>query len=133
MNRNIVIFAIICAILAAATICVQTVRLSRSKAENIRLCEENGLLMRDIGIEREENARLRDIVARSHKALETTIEQLEGSAHAHAERIETIDDSDSDWLQCRLPDDVRDAFSDYCHNGGQAADGSAGAVQKTDG
>lgn len=133
MNRKLVIFAVICAILAALTICVQTVRLSRMTAENERLNAENGALDDALESERKENERLRDIVERSHRALEATVRYLEKSAHENTERIDTIDSADPGWLQCPLPDEVRDAFADYCYAGNQASDGSAGAVSEARG
>lgn len=134
MNRPLVIVAVICAVLAAIVICVQTVRLSRMTSENERLRAENGALADSLESERQENARLREIVERSHRALEATVRYLERSANENTKRIDAIDDANSDWLQCPLPDEVRNAFSDYCDAGGQAAGNSAGAVfQATDG
>lgn len=128
-----VVIAIICSLLAVIAICIQTVRLYRSHAENERLASEIESLKVDVANEREENARLRDLVERSHRALEETVRLLEESAHDNTQRIETIDNADPNWLLCPLPDDVRNAFSDYCYAGDQAADGSLGAVQETDG
>ena len=133
MNRPLVVVAVICAILAAVVIFVQTVRLSRMTAENERLRSENGALVDSLESERQENARLREIVERSNRALEATVRYLERSANENTKRIDAIDDADSDWLQCPLPDEVRDAFSDYCDAGGQTAGNSAGAVPEARG
>ena len=57
-----------------------------------------------------ENAAQREILARAYEAVNRASEAVGEAAKSHAERIETIDSADSDWLMCPLPDGVRNAF-----------------------
>lgn len=57
-----------------------------------------------------ENAAQREILARAYEAVNRASEAVGEAAKSHAERIETIDSADSDWLVCPLPDGVRNAF-----------------------
>ena len=133
MSKPTTIFSIICAVVAAVAICIQTIRLSRMASENEHLRAEMADLEDAFVSEIAENSRLRDLVQRSERALEATIKYLERAANERTKRMDSIDDSDPDWLQCRLPDGVRDAFSDYCDAGNQATGGPAATVSDAEG
>lgn len=132
MNRTIVVFAVILAVLAVVVIAVQTVRLSRADAENVKLRAENDALENGLLVERVENERLRSIAERSNRALGDAVAKLEAAADANVARIVGIGDSPSDWLFCPLPDGVRDAFDAYRDGGGNTTDADAGAVRPSE-
>lgn len=64
---------------------------------------------------KEENARLRETMARANDAVERALNLVLEAQDRHEQRIETIesDPNAADWLACELPAGVREAFADY--------------------
>lgn len=57
-----------------------------------------------------ENARLREILAKTYEALERADKAIEEASWDHEKRLDEIGNVDSDWLLCPLPEGVRSAF-----------------------
>lgn len=76
-------------------------RIARSEAESLRVQLQDA---------EEENARMREILARAYDAVNRAGEAVEEAAKGHVERLEQIDQADDDWLLCPLPDSVRAAL-----------------------
>lgn len=93
---------------AGASSC--SIKQAREAAETAR-CETETLRGRLEDVEAE-NAKLREILARAHEAVNRASKAVEEAAAGHVERVEKIDHADTDWLMCPLPDGVRDAFRD---------------------
>ena len=79
----------------------ESARIARDEAEMLRAQLQDA---------EEENARLREILARAYDAVNRAGEAVEEAAKGHVERLEKIDQADGDWLMCSLPDGVRAAF-----------------------
>lgn len=120
MKRGFLICALICAILAALAIAVQSVRLARERAKNSQISAENEALRADLESANMEADKLRAIVERTKASLESVVERMEDATHGHVERMESIGRADPDWLVCPLPDVVREAFGAYGYAGDQA-------------
>lgn len=56
---------------------------------------------------------------RAYDAIQTANTKIAEATNEHVERIQQIDDGGGDWLQCALPDSVRDAFT--CRDSGNTA------------
>lgn len=76
-------------------------RIARDEAEALRVRLQDA---------EEENARMREILARAYDAVNRAGEAVEEAAKGHAERLEQIDQADDAWLLCPLPDSVRAAL-----------------------
>lgn len=79
----------------------ESVRIARDEAESLRVQLQDA---------EDENARMREILARAYDAVNRAGEAVEEAAKGHAERLEQIDQADGDWLLCPLPDSVRAAL-----------------------
>ena len=64
---------------------------------------------------KDENARLRETMARANDAVERALTLILEAQDSHEERMEKIesDPDAADWLTCDIPDSVREAFADY--------------------
>lgn len=67
---------------------------------------------------KDENERLRDTMIRANSAVERALNLILEAQDKHEERIDIVEhDPDAgDWLQCDIPDGVREAFADYYRN-----------------
>lgn len=79
----------------------EAARIARNEAEALRVRLQDA---------EEENARIREILARAYDAVNRAGEAVEEAAKGHVERLEKIDQADDDWLRCPLPDSVRAAL-----------------------
>lgn len=93
----------------------------KNKAEGIEIALRNS---------EDENKRLRELIVRANNALDEGLKQIEEAKKRYDERNEKIDDAPTDWLQCPLPDEVREAFGAYCYSdaGSEATDSSTRAM-----
>lgn len=68
---------------------------------------------------KQENTQLKDTMIRANDAVERALSLILEAQDKHEERIDIVEhDPDSaDWLQCDLPDGVREAFADYYRHG----------------
>lgn len=66
----------------------------------------------------DENARLRETMARANDAVERALNLVLEAQDRHEKRVEEIesDPDAADWLACELPAGVREAFADYYRN-----------------
>lgn len=78
----------------------ESARIARDEAESLRAQLQDA---------EDENARIREILARAYDAVNRAGEAVEEAAKGHAERLEKIDQG-GDWLLCPLPDSVRAAL-----------------------
>lgn len=78
----------------------ESARIARAEAESLRVQLQDA---------EDENARMREILARAYEAVNRAGEAVEEAAKEHAERLEQIDQG-GDWLLCPLPDSVRAAL-----------------------
>lgn len=71
----------------------------------------------------DENARLKDTMARANNAVERALDLILEAQTKHEDRIDIIehDPAAVDWLTCDIPDSVREAFADYYRNGNSTA------------
>lgn len=101
---------IIVGLIAFAEIRFLRVQHDRDSERIESLERENGLLIKTL-----ENANM---------ALERSRVAIERAIGENNERLAKIDDANDDWLQCPLPDSVREAFTRTCHTDatGSAAD-----------
>lgn len=129
MNKNVfnIMFAVIAGLLALAVV-IQCIRLNAAKKELSEYRAKSEGLEIALRDSEAENQRLRELIVRANNALEEGLKRIEEAKRQYDERNEKIDDAPADWLQCPLPDEVRDAFGAYCYAGGEAADDSAGAM-----
>lgn len=79
----------------------ESARIARDEAESLRVQLQDA---------EDENARMREILARAYDAVNRAGEAVEEAAKGHAERLEKIDLAGDDWLLCPLPDSVRAAL-----------------------
>lgn len=106
-QQIITLFAVFVALASAGASACQvkhaeeSVRIARSEAEDLRVRLQDA---------EEENARMREILARAYEAVNRAGEAVEEAAKGHAERLEKIDQADGGWLMCPLPDSVRTAL-----------------------
>lgn len=105
-QQIIVLFAVFVALASAgASSCKvkqaeESARFARDEAETLRVQLQDA---------EEENARIREILARAYDAVNRAGEAVEEAAKGHVERLEKIDQG-GDWLLCPLPDSVRAAL-----------------------
>lgn len=64
-----------------------------------------------------ENNVLREYTQRANEAVLRATRAVEEALSKHDERRQSIDNSNTGWLMCELPDGVRNAFADYNKNG----------------
>ena len=107
-GQQILTIGAIAVALASAGASSCRVKQAQEAAKTAR-CEAETLRGRLEDVEAE-NAEMREILARAYEAVNRASEAVEEAAKSHAERIETIDTADPDWLVCPLPDGVRNAF-----------------------
>lgn len=106
-QQSITLFAVFVALATAgASSCKvkhaeESARIARGEAESLRVQLQDA---------EEENARMREILARAYDAVNRAGEAVEEAAKGHVERLEKIDRADGDWLMCPLPDGVRAAL-----------------------
>lgn len=79
----------------------ESARIARNEAESLRAQLQDA---------EDENARMREILARAYDAVNRAGEAVEEAANGHVERLEKIDQADDAWLLCPLPDSVRAAL-----------------------
>lgn len=78
----------------------ESARIAHDEAETLRVQLQDA---------EDENARMREILARAYDAVNRAGEAVEEAAKGHVERLEKIDQG-GDWLLCPLPDSVRAAL-----------------------
>ena len=106
-QQIITLFAVFVALATAgASSCkvkhaVESARIARDEAESLRVQLQDA---------EDENARMREILARAYDAVNRAGEAVEEAAKGHVERLEQIDQADDAWLLCPLPDSVRAAL-----------------------
>ena len=68
-----------------------------------------------VNVLQDENARLRDTMARANNAVERALDLILEAQAKHEDRIDLVehDPAARDWLTCDIPDSVREAFADY--------------------
>ena len=106
-GQQIITVAAIFIALASAVVSSCRVKQAQNRAE-LALREAEDLRARLQDAE-DENARMREILARAYDAVNREGEAVEEAAKGHAERLEKIDQG-GDWLLCPLPDSVRAAL-----------------------
>lgn len=80
-----------------------------------------------------ENAALREYSMRSHEAVLRATVAIQEALGKHEERRQSIDNSSPDWLMCKLPCGVRDAFAGYTDGDTSATAGAPNAVRTSPG
>lgn len=113
-NKYFWIIAGVIVLILSIVFTVQHIRIKSANAEIEKLQTECAELKEALAESEQENTHLRDMMELANKALEKAVERLEQGKQEYDERNQQIDNADSDWLMCPLPDDVRNAFSDYC-------------------
>ena len=113
-NKYFWIVAGVIALILSIVFTVQHIRIKSANAEIEKLQSKCAELEEALAESEQENIHLRDMMELANKALETAVEKLEKGKHEYDERNQQIDNADDDWLMCPLPDDVRNAFADYC-------------------
>ena len=110
--------AIILAVIVALAIfsTIQSCQKSKLERKVSEYEQKNAELSESLDVANQENAHLRDMMARANKALEKLVKQAEEAKVNDNKRNEKIDNADSDWLQCPLPDELRKAFGEYCYS-----------------
>lgn len=125
MNKNVfnIMFAVIAGMLALAVV-IQCFRLSGMKKDLELSNEKLEVVEAALRNSEAENQKLRELITRANNALEEGLKQVEEAKKVNDQRMDKIDDAPSDWLQCPLPDDVREAFGAYCYSdaGNEAAE-----------
>lgn len=76
-------------------------RLAQIEAENLKA---------SLNEAEAENARLREILAKTYEALERADKAIKEASKDHEKRLDEIGGVDGDWLLCPLPNGVRSAF-----------------------
>lgn len=81
-----------------------------------------------------ENERLARIIAGYNQATVEATDATNKANEAGIERADEVSTAPSDWLDCPLPECVRNAFTSYCDQArsGDAASSPVGAVQLAD-
>lgn len=116
MKDSTKIFIILLVIISLAFVSViQSCKVNKLKKEVDSYKAKTELLNDSLDVVISENKRLRDMMMRANTALEKMVEKEEKAKDVYDERNEKIDDADTDWLMCPLPDDVREAFGTYCY------------------
>jgi hypothetical protein len=77
---------------------------------------------------RAENAALREYSRRADEAVLRATSAIMAALGEHDERVQSIDNSDPEWLSCELPDGVRDAFAGYVCGADTPTDGASDAM-----
>lgn len=113
-NKYLWLIVAIGILIAILTIILQHEKLKFASSQIDALRVSNGQLEQQLQTANDENKHLRDMMEMAYDALERIKKQMEQAKHDSDERNAKIDNADSDWLVCPLPNDVRDAFADYC-------------------
>lgn len=79
----------------------ESARIARGEAETLRA---------RLQVAEDENARMRESLARAYDAVSRAGEAVEEAAKGHVERLDKIEQAGDDWLLCPLPDSVRAAL-----------------------
>lgn len=78
--------------------------------------QETERLAGELQAVKEENASIREIMAKANVAVERAAVAVQDAKEKADEREQIlVTDTPADWLQCELPDSVQDMFADYCH------------------
>lgn len=112
--KIVIILAVIVALAIFSTI--QSCQKSKLERKVSEYEQKNAELSESLDVANQENAHLRDMMTRANKALEKMIKRAEEAKANDNKRNEKIDDADPDWLQCPLPDELREAFGAYCYS-----------------
>lgn len=117
MKDSTKIFIILLIIIGLAIVSVvQSCKVSTLKKEVDTYKKRAEMLNDSLDIATDENNRLRDMMARANDALEKMVKEVEAAKDDYDRRNEKIYDADIDWLMCPLPDEVREAFGEYCYS-----------------
>lgn len=104
---SIVLICVVFVILLARVSSCQT-KQAQNEAKLAQIEAEN--LKASLNEAEAENARLREILAKTYEALERADKAIEEASRDHEKRLDEIGSVDGSWLQCPLPDGVRSAF-----------------------
>ena len=72
--------------------------------------DETKAVMAELVELQHQNAEMRELLNRSYAAIQKANQLLNVSNGEYIERAKTIEKADADWLNCQLPDELRDLF-----------------------